>query len=91
MKNYTYILECADKTFYCGWTNNIEKRLEAHNNGSGSKYTRARRPVRLVYLEESATKEEAMSREWEIKRLTRKEKQDLIQKGQDPAKNINDR
>ena len=85
MKNYTYILECADGTFYCGWTNDIVRRIEAHNNGSGSKYTRARRPVRLVYLEESGTKEGALRREWEIKRLTRKEKQDLIRKNEKSA------
>ena len=76
--NYTYILECADKTYYCGWTNNIEHRLNAHNDGSASKYTRVRRPVKLVYLEKSETKEEAMRREWEIKHLSRKEKEDLV-------------
>ena len=78
MANYTYILRCADGTYYCGWTNNIEKRLASHNAGTGGKYTRSRRPVELVYLEEHATKEEAMSREWHIKQLTRPQKETLI-------------
>ena len=60
--NYTYILKCKDETLYTGWTNDIEKRLEAHNAGKGAKYTRSRRPVELVYLEQFETKEEAMRR-----------------------------
>ena len=64
--NYTYILKCKDETLYTGWTNDIEKRLEAHNAGKGAKYTRSRRPVELVYLEQFETKEEAM----EEKRVT---------------------
>ena len=76
--NYTYILKCSDGTFYCGWTNNLEKRLATHNAGKASKYTRARRPVELVYYEEFKTKEEAMSREYHIKQLSRKEKIELI-------------
>ncbi len=77
-KNYTYLLLCGDGSYYCGWTNDMKKRLKAHNDGSGSKYTRTRRPVRLVYLEESPTKNEAMSREWHIKRLSRKQKEALV-------------
>lgn len=76
--NYTYILTCADGTFYCGWTNDLDKRLKAHNAGSGAKYTKSRRPVVLSYYEEFATKEEAMRREWAIKQLTRKQKEALI-------------
>ena len=76
--NYTYILKCADGTYYCGWTNNLEKRLKTHNEGKGGKYTRARLPVELVYYEEFETKEEAQSREWHIKKLTRKQKEQLI-------------
>lgn len=77
--NYTYILECSDNTLYTGWTNNIEKRIKAHNQGKGGKYTQVRRPVKLVHLEIFETKQEAMSREWEIKhRLTREEKLKLI-------------
>ena len=76
--NYTYLLECADKTLYCGWTNDLEKRVKAHNSGQGAKYTKPRRPVTLVYYEEFETKEEAMKREAAIKKLSRKEKTDLI-------------
>ncbi len=77
--NYTYMVKCADGTLYTGWTNCVEKRLKAHNEGkAGAKYTRAKRPVELVYYEGYATKEEAMSREYAIKHLTRKEKEILI-------------
>lgn len=76
--NYTYILRCADGTLYTGWTNDLERRLAAHNAGKGSKYTCFRRPVELVYREERETKEQAMSRERQIKRLTRSEKLALI-------------
>ncbi len=76
--NYTYILRCADGTLYTGWTNDLERRLAAHNAGKGSKYTSSRRPVELVYREEWGTKEQAMSRERQIKRLTRSEKLALI-------------
>ena len=76
--NYTYILKCADGSLYCGWTNNLEKRLSAHNAGKASKYTRTRRPVELAYFEQFETKQEAMSREYHIKRLTREEKLKLI-------------
>ncbi len=76
--NYTYIVRCSDGTFYTGWTNDIEKRIEAHNNGKGAKYTKTRRPVELVHLEEYDTKEEAMKREYAIKQLTRKKKEALI-------------
>ena len=76
--NYTYILKCADGSLYCGWTNNLEKRLSAHNAGTASKYTRTRRPVELAYFEQFETKQEAMSREYHIKRLTREEKLKLI-------------
>jgi putative endonuclease len=79
--NYTYIVKCADGTYYTGWTNCIERRLIAHNNGKGAKYTRARGPVELVYLEISATKEMAMSREAQIKSLTRRAKEKLIAEG----------
>ena len=76
--NYTYILRCADDTLYCGWTNNLQKRLAAHNAGTASKCTRSRRSVELVYYEEFATKQEAMRREYHIKRLSRQEKLELI-------------
>ena len=77
--NYTYMMKCADGTLYTGWTTSVEKRLKAHHEGkAGAKYTRAKRPVELVYYEGYATKEEAMSREYAIKQLTRKEKLALM-------------
>lgn len=77
---YTYIVECKDKTYYTGYTCNIEKRIKAHNEGKGAKYTRCRVPVHVVYIEESQTKSEAMKREYAIKQLSRKQKEVLIQK-----------
>lgn len=82
-ENYTYILKCSDGTFYTGWTNDLEKRLKAHNEGKGAKYTKARRPVTLVYYECFFSKEEAMKREYEIKHLTRKKKEKLIEEKQE--------
>lgn len=76
--NYTYILECKDGSYYTGWTNNLEKRLQDHNAGKGAKYTKARRPVLLAYHETFTTKEEAMRREYAIKQMTRAEKEKLI-------------
>ena len=78
MKHYAYILECADGTYYCGYTNNLEKRIETHNAGKGAKYTKPRLPVKLIYHEEFDTKEEAMSREWNLKQLSRMQKEELI-------------
>ena len=75
---YTYILRCADGSLYTGWTNDLGKRLAAHNAGNGAKYTKSRRPVELVYFETFATKEEAMRREYAVKQLTREEKLRLI-------------
>ena len=78
MKAYTYLLRCADGTLYCGWTDSLEKRLAAHNSGKASKYTRSRLPVELIYYEVFETKQEAMSREARIKRLSRREKLALV-------------
>ncbi len=78
--NYVYILRCGDDSLYTGWTNNLEKRVKAHSNGKGAKYTKARLPVELVYFEEFEDKIEAMRREYAIKKLTRKEKLLLIKK-----------
>ncbi len=76
--NYTYILTCSDGTLYTGWTTDIEKRVEKHNSGKGAKYTSGRRPVKLEYFEKFETKQEAMKREYAIKKLSRKEKLKLI-------------
>lgn len=77
---YTYIVECGDGTLYTGWTNHLEERMKSHNEGKGAKYTRSRLPVRLVYYEVFTTKQEAMKREYAIKKLTRKDKLLLIEK-----------
>lgn len=76
--NYVYIVECSDGTFYTGWTNNLERRIEQHSNGTGAKYTRGRGPVKLVYYEEFDEKRDAMKREYEIKQYSRNDKLKLI-------------
>lgn len=76
--HYVYIVKCSDGTYYTGYTNDLEKRLLAHNAGKGAKYTRNRLPVEMVYFEEYEDKSEAMKREYAIKRLTRKQKEKLI-------------
>ena len=75
-----YILECNDGTYYTGYTNNIENRLKVHNEWKWAKYTRGRIPVKLVYNESFETESEARKREYAIKKLTRKEKNELIKK-----------
>lgn len=81
MINFVYILECSDKSLYVGCTNNLEKRLEQHNNSKqGAHYTKIRRPVILKYKEEFATLKEARQREAEIKKWKRKKKMELIMK-----------
>lgn len=77
-KNYVYIVECRDGSLYTGWTNHLQERIQAHNQGKGAKYTKSRRPVKLVHVECFATKEEAMRREYVIKQLPRRKKQMLI-------------
>ena len=76
---YVYILECSDKTLYTGWTNNLDKRMEAHLLGKASKYTRVRLPVRLAYFEKYDDKVSAQKREYEIKQMTRAQKIELIE------------
>ena len=78
--HYAYMLRCSDNTIYSGYTNNLEKRVETHNSGKGAKYTKTRRPVKLVYYETFKTKSEAMKREYEFKHLTRGQKEELINK-----------
>ena len=79
--NYTYILKCRDNSLYTGWTNDIDKRIKAHNDGKGAKYTKSRRPVELIYYEKCETKEEAMKREYAIKHMTRRAKEELLRSG----------
>ena len=75
---YVYILKCNDGTLYCGYTNDIQKRLATHQSGKGAKYTRGRLPVELVYFEEWDTKSDALIRECEIKKMTRAQKENLM-------------
>lgn len=78
-KSYTYILKCSDDTYYTGYTTNLEKRIFEHNTWKNwAKYTKWRRPVELVYFEEFDNKSEALKREYEIKELTRLQKEKLI-------------
>jgi putative endonuclease len=101
MGYWVYIVKCSDGTFYTGYTNDLAKRLKVHNgeadnesgNKAGAKYTRSRRPVILYYSEELDNKSSAMKREYQIKQLSRKQKEDLINfnpinmaKGQDRKK-----
>lgn len=77
-----YLIRCADESLYCGWTNHLEARVEAHNAGKGAKYTKSRRPVTLVYWEVFDTKQQAMQREWAVKQMSRAEKLKLIESRQ---------
>ena len=78
MPYFVYLLECRDRSLYCGYTNDLKKRVETHNAGKGGKYTARKRPVRLVYSERFGSRGEAMRREIEIKKMTRNEKLRLI-------------
>lgn len=75
---YCYIVECADGTYYTGWTTDPERRVKTHNRGRGAKYTKMRIPVKLVYVEEQPDRSAAMKRERAIKKMTRSQKRDLI-------------
>ena len=75
---YVYILKCGDGSFYCGYTNDVEKRFEKHKSGKGAKYTRSRLPLEIVYVEELETKSDALKREYAIKNMTRSQKEKLV-------------
>lgn len=75
---YVYIVKCSDGTLYTGWTTHLENRVAAHNAGRGAKYTRARRPVKLVYAENQPTRSDALKRERQIKRMARAKKLALV-------------
>ena len=79
MTYYCYILECADGTYYTGWSTDPERRLAQHNTGHGARYTRSRRPVELVYAEKQPDRSSAMRREFAIKRLSRAKKRALAE------------
>ena len=76
---FAYLVRCADGTLYGGYTTDLQKRLAAHNSGKGAKYTRSRLPVELVWWEECPTRQAAMSREWQVKHLSREEKLKLVE------------
>lgn len=75
---WVYMLRCADGTLYTGWTTDIARRLAAHNAGRAAKYTRARLPAELVYLEQAADKSAACRREYAVKQLTKQQKERLV-------------
>lgn len=77
-EHYVYVLECSDGSLYTGYTTDPERRVQEHNDGVGAKYTRGRTPVEIVHLEEYETQSEAMSREYEIKQLSRREKEQVV-------------
>ncbi len=81
MTCYCYILECVDGTYYTGWTTDPERRVKQHNKGIGARYTKTRRPVKLVYLEEQPDKATALKRELAIKKLKRIQKSKLVEDG----------
>jgi len=80
MPHFVYLVKCSDNTFYCGYTNNLEKRIMTHNKGKASKYTRGRLPVKLIYVEEHSSKSSALKKEYKIKQLSRCEKELLIKR-----------
>ena len=85
--NYTYIVKCRDSSLYTGWTNDLERRVREHNAGKGAKYTKSRRPVALAYFEAFETRQEAMSREYAIKRPEKKQtKLKLLESEDNPVK-----
>ncbi len=76
--HYVYVVECSDGTLYTGYTTDVERRVEEHNAGEGAKYTRGRTPVKVVHTEEFEDRGEAMSREANIKDMSREEKEGLV-------------
>lgn len=76
--HHVYVLECSDGSYYTGYTTDVERRVAEHDAGDGAKYTRGRTPVELVHTESFDTRSAAMSREYEIKQLTRAEKEALL-------------
>ena len=76
-----YVLECGDGTLYTGYTTDLERRVEEHDSGDGAKYTRGRGPLEVVHVERFDTRSAAMAREYEIKSLSRDEKERLIDLG----------
>lgn len=80
MPYYCYLVRCVDESYYCGWTTDLQRRVNTHNKGQGSCYTRMRRPVALVYFEEMPNRTEAMKRELKMKKLTHSQKHTLVER-----------
>lgn len=78
MSHHVYVLECADGTYYTGYTTDIDRRVAEHDRGEGAKYTRGRTPVSLVHAETFDSRSAAMAREYEIKQLSRRQKETLV-------------
>lgn len=78
MPHHVYILRCADDSFYTGYTTEVDRRVQEHNDEVGAKYTRGRTPVKLVHTESFDSKSAAMSREYEVKQFSRKHKERLV-------------
>ena len=79
-----YILKCSDNTFYTGITNDLSRRLTQHNNGTASRYTRSRFPVKLIYHEKCRGRSQALKKEYAVKQFSRKEKESYVRKKLDP-------
>jgi putative endonuclease len=79
MAYYCYMVECVDGTYYTGWSKDPQRRMKVHNQGRGARYTRTRRPVKLVYVEEVVDHASALRRELEIKTYSRERKSRLVQ------------
>ena len=87
MSFFCYILECADGTFYTGWTTDPARRERQHNRGTGARYTRTHGPVRLVYVEPQSDRKAAMLRELTLKRLSHAQKRALAERYPPPVEN----
>lgn len=84
--HFVYVLECSDGTFYTGYTTDVDRRVDEHNDGTAAKYTRGRRPVELIYVERFDQRSMAMQREHAIKQLRRPAKEQLITSGTEPPR-----
>lgn len=77
-EHFFYVLECSDGSYYAGYTNDLDNRIQKHNSGKGAKYTRARKPVTLIFTKGFESKSEALKAEYSFKQLNRKEKEEFL-------------
>ncbi|WP_290034135.1 GIY-YIG nuclease family protein [Ligilactobacillus cholophilus] len=85
-KYFMYVLLCSDRTFYGGYTNDLKKRIKKHNSGNGAKYTKTRRPVKLIFYKQFNTKSEALKAEYAFKHQSRKKKENFLLENGVPEK-----